>query len=86
MKERDYIIRLFDIYGNLFTNKQVTYFKEYYFEDLSLSEIADKYSVSKSIVSRTINNVENKLKKYENVLKVLELKEKIDELKSKKTV
>ena len=64
MKERDYIIRLFDIYGKLFTDKQVTYFKEYYFEDLSLSEIAEKYGVSKSIISRTINNVESKIKEY----------------------
>lgn len=80
MKERDYIIRLFDIYGKLFTDKQVTYFKEYYFEDLSLSEIAEKYGVSKSIISRTINNVESKLKEYESILEVLKLKEKLDKL------
>ena len=80
MIERDYIIRLFDIYGKLFTDKQVTYFKEYYFEDLSLSEIAEKYDVSKSIVSRTINNVENKLREYESILGVLKLKEKIQKM------
>ena len=36
-KNQHYII-LYDFYGNLLTEKQQTYFKCYYFEDLSLGQ------------------------------------------------
>ena len=77
MKERDRIIKLFDIYSSLFTEKQISYFKDYYFEDLSLSEIADNYCVSKAIVGKTINKIEKKLEEYESNLKLLTLLENI---------
>ena len=81
MIERVRIIKLFDIYSSLFTDKQVSYFKDYYFEDLSLSEIANNYNVSKTIVSKTINKIEKKLEEYESNLKVLALIEKLTTIK-----
>ena len=41
--KRVYIIDLYDIYGSLLTEKQRAYFEDYYFLDLSLSEMAENY-------------------------------------------
>ena len=40
MDEREYIIILYDYYKELFNMKQQEYFEEYYFNNLSLSEIS----------------------------------------------
>ena len=53
MKERINLINLYDTYKNLLTKKQQEYFEYYYFEDNSLSEIADNLGVSKTIVGKT---------------------------------
>lgn len=93
MIERERLIKLFDIYSSLFTDKQALYFKDYYYEDLSLSEIADNYNVSKTIVGKTINKVEKKLEEYEkdlNVLKIIDglvaIKEKTNDSQIKKDI
>ena len=41
-----YLNDLFDIYGDLLTEKQRMYFKDYYFDNLSFGEIASKYNIS----------------------------------------
>lgn len=83
MKDREKIIELYDVYKELFTDKQKKYFESYYMEDLSLSEISENYGVSRTIVGRTINNIEKKLNKLENILKVLEKNKLIESLKNK---
>ena len=40
LDQHDIYIDLFGYYELLFTEKQIEYFKEYYYYDLSLSEIA----------------------------------------------
>lgn len=80
MKNKIYLINLFDLYGELFTDKQKEYFEEYYFNDLSLSEIANNYSVSRNAAYKQIKEVEKKLIEYENKLKMYDKKEKILEL------
>ena len=55
MEEREYIISLYEIYKELLTIKQKEYFENYYYEDLSLNEIATNNGVSKSMVSKNIN-------------------------------
>ena len=40
-----YLNDLFDIYGELLTDKQQLYFKDYYFDNLSYGEIAEKYNI-----------------------------------------
>lgn len=42
--------QLFDLYGDLLTDKQQSYFKLYYFEDYSLQEIAEVFEVSRNAV------------------------------------
>ena len=68
MKEREYILELYEVYKNVLTEKERTYFEYYYFEDYSLQEIADNNEVSKAYVGKYINGIENKLIKYEKSL------------------
>ena len=70
MEEFVYYNNLFDIYGSLLTEKEQVTFKDYYQEDLSLSEIANENNVSRAAVQKTIKNVLDKLKHYEDMLHI----------------
>lgn len=69
--ERDYHISLFDIYKELLTVKQQEYFVSYYFDDLTLSEIAEEKNVSRNAVFDQVKKVINALEDYENKLGLL---------------
>ena len=69
--------KLFDYYGNLLTEKEQIYFKDYYFENLSLSEIAQNYNVSRNAVHKHIKSCEIKLEQYEEKLGIIKRDEKI---------
>ena len=77
MKDRLYYIGLYDYYSGLFTEIQQSYFEEYYFNNLSLTEIADNYKVSKNAISKTLKEVTTKLDYYENSLKLQNNKNQI---------
>lgn len=64
-----YLTNLFDYYGPLLTEKQQAYFKDYYFNNLTLSEIAENENVSRNAVHKQIKDAENKLNHYETILK-----------------
>ncbi|MDD2625751.1 MAG: hypothetical protein GX032_04310 [Tenericutes bacterium] len=64
------IVLLYDIYGKLLTEKQRLYFEEYYFKNLSLSEISDTYKVSRNAIHKQLKVVEELLINYENILKI----------------
>ena len=68
---------LYDIYGELLTSKQKEYFEDYYFNNLSFSEMADQYKVSRNAVFKQVHIVTDKLIEYEKVLKLKEKREKI---------
>ena len=70
MEEFVYYNNLFDVYASLLTEKEQTTFKDYYQEDLSLSEIANENNVSRAAVQKTIKTVLDKLKYYEDMLHV----------------
>ena len=74
MEYRDYIIILYDYYGELFNDKQKRYFEDYYFSNLSLGEIAENYNVSRNAVYKQIQITINKLKEYEEKLQLFEKK------------
>ena len=80
MENRDYLNTLFDIYNDLLTKIEQVTFIDYYMEDLSLSEIALNREISKSSVSKTLKQVENKLLEYERILKIAKLKEEIKDI------
>ena len=70
MKEREYLIELYMIYGCLLTEKQQDIFERYFYEDLSLSEISENTNISKSYIGKTINTINEKLNYYESHLKI----------------
>jgi hypothetical protein len=86
-----YYVELFDYYGDLFTDKQKEYFIDYYFNNLSLQEIAENNSVSRNAVHKNLKEIvkkldyyEEKLNLYKNKKKVLELLKDVDnDLKNK---
>lgn len=80
MNNREELINIYLIYKDLLTKKQQDYFKYYYFEDLSLSEISENMLVSKAFVGKTLKQIENKLNDLESTLKINTLYNKIKEI------
>ena len=80
MEKMLYLNALFDIYRDLLTDKQQKYFMDYYFNNLSLAEIADKYSVSRNAIFNQLKIIEDKLYDYEKKLKIYDKKIKINDI------
>lgn len=70
MENRIYLMDLFDIYGSLLTEKQQEFFEEYYFNNLTLSELSENYEVSRTAIHNSIKETEQKLKYYESKLEI----------------
>lgn len=70
MEEFVIYTKLFDCYGELLTEKECEVFQDYYFENLSMQEIADNNRVSKSAIHKTLQSAIEKLDFYEKTLKV----------------
>lgn len=85
MNNREELINIYLIYKDLLTKKQQDYFKYYYFEDLSLSEISENILVSKAFVGKTLKQIENKLNDLESTLKINTLYNKIKEISKNTT-
>lgn len=63
-----YYTELYDLYKGLFTDKQRAMFEDYFFENLTIDEIATNKKVSKNAVSKTIKQIKVELENYESVL------------------
>lgn len=72
-----YLNNLYDYYSELLTPKQKAYFEDYYFNNLTLSEISENNKVSRNAVYKQLKDAENKLIYYENKLQLLEKAQKI---------
>ena len=59
---------LYDFYGELLTDKQRQIYEEVKFKDLSLSEAAEIFGVSRQGVHDTVRRVEEALDQYEETL------------------
>lgn len=70
MEERDYYIVLYDLYSTLFSMKQKDFFEDYYFNNLSLSEISENVGISRNAIHKCIKSIEKKLLFYEDCLKL----------------
>lgn len=80
MEEFVYYNGLFDLYSELLTEKEQLTFRDYYQEDLSLSEIADANNVSRAAVQKVVKNVLEKLNYYEEKLHMFEKNKKLSDL------
>ncbi|NLW70883.1 MAG: YlxM family DNA-binding protein [Eubacteriaceae bacterium] len=63
---------LFDLYGQMLTEKQRESLQSYYSEDYSLSEIASHMGVSRQAAFDLIKRTEKLLEEYEEALKLYE--------------
>ena len=59
---------LLDLYGGLLTENQLNVMELYYMNDLSLSEIAEELSVTRSAVHDTLKKASAMLEMYESKL------------------
>ena len=80
MKELVYYTMLYDIYGSLLTDKQKEYFEDYYFKNLSLSELATKYNVSRNAVHKQLKETIKRLENYEDNLKLAKKNKMLEEI------
>ena len=93
MENKVYITILYDYYKELLTERQKEYFENYYFNNLSLQEIALNMNVSRNAIHKELKNIETKLNLYEEKLnlykkdqKLLKLIEKIDNIELKNEI
>ena len=80
MDTQIYLSSLYDYYKELLTDKQQAYFEDYYFDNLTMEEIAENNEVSKNAVSKSLIEVKEKLEYYEKNLHLLENKRNIESI------
>ena len=80
MKELVYYTMLYDIYGNLLTNKQKEYFEAYYFNNLSLSELASIYNISRNAIHKQLKETIKRLENYEDNLRLAKKNEMLENI------
>ena len=71
MDKKVEISMLCQIYGKLLTEKQFDYINDYYNNDLSLSEIAENYGITRQAARDNIKKGENRLFEYEEKLQIM---------------
>lgn len=70
LKKNKIIGDLYAYYGKLLTKNQQNYFEDYYYNDLSLSEIADNHQVSRQAVYDNLRRCRKLLQNYEDKLQM----------------
>ena len=78
MEDREYLIILYDYYGELLNDMQREYFEQYYFDNLSLSEISENDGKSRNAIHKCIKGSCNKLYEFEDKLRLYEKRKKLD--------
>ncbi len=63
---------LYELYGAFLTKQQRRLTEAYYYEDLSLSEIAENLKISKQAVSDQLNRAGKKMEDFEHSLGLLQ--------------
>ncbi len=77
MDERNKLVVLYDYYGELLNDSQKKYFEDYYFNNLSLGEIAEEEGISRNAVHKQIKSAQEKLEFYDSKLKLIEKEKEI---------
>ena len=81
LKNRNEMILLIDIYGELLTEKQRKILELYFFDDFALVEIASINKSSRQSILYSINKSIEQLYSFEEKLKVLERDRELDNKK-----
>ena len=75
---------LYDFYGELLTDHQKKIYEDFVYHDLSLSEIAEEYQISRQAAFDLIKRCDQTLQGYEEKLKLItrftKIKDKVKEL------
>lgn len=71
MKQYKTELRLIETYGALLSPKKLEYIQMHYFDDLSLSEIAQNYDISRAAVQDAIKSGLKELHEFENKLHLI---------------
>ena len=86
LKKTIKITMLFDFYGSMLTEKQQQIIKSYFYDDLSLAEIADNIGISRQGVYDHLHRSEESLEDYEAKLGLLKkynrIRENINDLEN----
>ena len=80
MERRNYLIILYDFYGEMLNDKQKEYFEDYYFNNLSLGEIALNLVISRNAVFKAIKVIETKLEWYEEKLNLYKKRKELNKV------
>ena len=67
------VSQLYDFYSELLSQKQKQYLNDYFFNDLSLTEISEYYEISKQAVSNNIKRTIIELEQFEEKLNLIKL-------------
>lgn len=70
MEDVIYFNNLYDYYKSLLTDKQRLYFEDYYQNNLTLSEMAENYGVSRNAIHKQLKETIKILNSYEDKLKL----------------
>ena len=80
MEDYVYYNELYDLYGFLLTDKQRSYFEDYYFNNLSFSEIAKNNDVSRNAAFKQLHIVIDKLEEFEKKIKLRKKRKELFDL------
>ncbi len=84
------IMELYDVYQDLLTDKQKAYLEAYYYNDYSLTEIAENMLVSRNAVYDQLKRTVKKLYHYEEKLELRKKNKQrnkiIEKLKNEKEI
>ena len=67
------VSQLYVFYSELLSQKQKQYLNDYFFNDLSLTEISENYEISKQAVSNNIKRTIIELEQFEEKLNLIKL-------------
>lgn len=80
------VTQLYDVYGKLLTPTQRQYIEYYYFDDLSLKEVAEELGVSRNAIHDSLKRTVELMEHYEANLHVLRLEQTIQAIKASHTL
>ena len=80
MDKFEYVNELLSFYQDLLTEKQKEILHQYYYEDFSLSEIAENMEISRNAVHDSMKKSISTMEKYESVLNMNEDYKKRNEI------